>query len=54
MTIAETWNLNNNFVEETETGMELESWMIKEWNTKNDNIEPVLTVESWMINSNLW
>lgn len=56
MTNAEAWNLNNNFVAEIEAGIELESWMTSEdtWNVEGTNVEEELTIENWMIDSNVW
>lgn len=56
MTSPETWNFDNNFVEETEGSMELENWMTSEetWKVNNMNVETELTVETWMIDNNVW
>ncbi len=56
MTSAETWNLNSNFVEESETGLEIEAWMTRQetWNIKNAEAETELAVEGWMINESIW
>jgi hypothetical protein len=56
MTDAETWNSNFNFVEEMETGMSLENWMMNEkiWDLQNSNNETEITVENWMTNNNIW
>jgi len=56
MTNSETWNFDFNYFEETETGMEFENWMInaETWNVTDLNKDAVLTLESWMIDSNIW
>jgi hypothetical protein len=56
MTSEETWSLSSNFVEETETGMDLESWMTSEatWNVDNMSLETELTVEDWMTENKIW
>lgn len=56
MTSAETWNRNISCIDETEATLELEGWMFA-CRGKNRSIkdkDEVLTIESWMFDSNLW
>jgi predicted transcriptional regulator len=56
MTNSETWNTTISCIQEPETMLELESWMFgSEIGIENNLVEDeILTIESWMIDSNLW
>ena len=56
MTSAETWNSNISCIDETEATLELEGWMFARevMNEATEDKDEVLTIESWMTDSNLW
>ena len=56
MTKSETWNNNISCIDETEATLELEGWMFARevMNEATEDKDEVLTIESWMTDSNLW
>lgn len=49
-------NLKNLYIQEIETELELESWMIDEnvWNQIEIVEDDTLKIESWMLDENFW
>jgi hypothetical protein len=52
----EIWNPVNDFIEETETGLEMENWMTSELtcNVISTETETKLAIESWMTENIIW
>jgi hypothetical protein len=49
-------NLKNLYIQEIETDLKLESWMVDEyiWNEINIEKDDTLKIESWMFDENIW